>query len=262
MKLKTETINGVEYAVLNNGMPVYVHADNKEIPFDAPNTVAKISQLNGEARGHRERAEAAEAKLKPYEAIPDPAAALAAMDMVTKIDQKKLIDGGKIDEVRAEAKKAFDQQLSAVEQKYAPVVKERDTLQGQLVAEKVGGAFTRSKFIAEKMAIPADLVQAAFGSAFKLENGNVIAYDKDGKQIFSRAKPGEVAEFDEAIEILVDNYPRKEHILKGSGASGSGAGGGGSGAGGKKQLPRTQFDRMDPMQQRAHIKGGGTVVDA
>jgi hypothetical protein len=44
-----------------------VHDDGKEVAFDAPATVAKIGQLNGEAKGHRERAEAAESKLKAFE---------------------------------------------------------------------------------------------------------------------------------------------------------------------------------------------------
>lgn len=258
MKLK---LDDAGHAVLKDGYPIYIHSDGKEIPFDAAATVATISRLNGEAKSHRERAEAAEAKLKPYEAIPDPAAAVAALDTVSKLDAKKLIDAGAVDKVREEAKKAFDNQLAAMEQKYAPIVKERDTLQQQLVAEKVGGSFARSKFITEKMAIPADLVQARFGSNFKLEGESVIAYDRDGKQIFSRAQPGNVADFDEALEILVDQYPHKEHILKGSGASGSGAGGGGNGSGGKKTLPRSQFNRLDPMAQRAHFKSGGSVID-
>jgi len=34
--------------------------------------LATITKLNGEAKGHRERAEAAEAKFKPFEGIEDP----------------------------------------------------------------------------------------------------------------------------------------------------------------------------------------------
>ena len=51
MKLKTVEVEGTTYAVVEDGKPVYVHDDNKEIPFDAPGTVAKIGQLNGEAKG-------------------------------------------------------------------------------------------------------------------------------------------------------------------------------------------------------------------
>jgi hypothetical protein len=260
MKIKTETVNGIEYAVLKDGKPIYIHADNKEIEFDAPGTVATIKRLNGEAQGHRERAEAAEAKLEVYKPIVDVPAALKALETVGKLDAKKLIDAGAVDVVRAEAKKAYDDQLASVEAKYAPVVKERDSLQAALVSEKVGGSFARSKFIADKLAIPADIVQASFGSAFKLEGDSVIAYDKAGNKLFSRAKPGEVATFDEALEILIDAYPYKESIMKGSGANGGGARGGGQG--GSKSITRAAFDAMDPLSQKAHFKAGGTVADA
>ena len=242
-------------------MPVYVHDDGKEIPFDAATTVATIGRLNGEAKSHRERAEGAEKKLKVFEPITDVQAAVAALEMVGKLDAKKLIDAGEVDKVRSEAQKAFDLRLKAVEESHQPVIKERDTLKNALVQEKVGGSFARSKFITERLAIPVDLVQARFGQAFRLENDAVVAYDSKGNQIFSRSKPGQIAEFDEALEILVDSYPYKENILKGSGASGGGAQGGG-GAGGKRTVTRTQFNAMDPATQAATAKAAsaGTAV--
>ena len=40
--------------VVENGMPVYIHDDGKEIPFDAVAAMTKITSLNGEAKTHRE----------------------------------------------------------------------------------------------------------------------------------------------------------------------------------------------------------------
>ena len=255
MKLKLDEQG---HAVLKDGNPIYVHADGKEIPFDAAGTIQTITRLNGEAKGHRERAEAAEDKLKTFEPITDVAAAVAALDTVAKITDKRLIASGEVDKVRAEAKKAFDDQFAAV---HAPVLKERDALKAALVSEKVGGSFARSKMIAEKLAIPADMVQARFGDAFKLEGETVVAYDKAGNKLYSRTKPGEVAGFDEALEILIDGYAYKDNILKGSGASGGGAGGAGTGGGGKKAINRSSFETLVPAAQAAHFKSGGTVVD-
>ena len=51
MKLKLDENNNV---VVKDGMPVYVHADGKEIPFDANKATVKIAELNGEAKQHRE----------------------------------------------------------------------------------------------------------------------------------------------------------------------------------------------------------------
>ncbi|MCP6457108.1 hypothetical protein NL495_28670, partial [Klebsiella pneumoniae] len=77
----------------------------------AVQAVGKISSLNGEAKSHREAKEAAEASLAKFAKIGDPAKALEALDMMTKIDQKKLIDAGAVDQVKADITKSFQAQL-------------------------------------------------------------------------------------------------------------------------------------------------------
>lgn len=258
MKLKLDDAGN---AVLKDGNPVYVHTDGKELPLDAAATVATISRLNGEAKSHRERAEAAETKLKTFDAITDIPAALAALETVGKLSDKKLIDAGEVDRVRAEAKKAFDDKARAIEEGFVPIVKERDSLKAALVAEKVGGSFARSNYITENLTIPADVVQAMFGGSFKLEGDAVVGYDSAGEKIYSRTKPGTVATFDEALEARVEAYANKERILKSSGASGGGANGGNGANGGKKSLMRSQFASLTPAAQMAHIKSGAAVVD-
>ena len=217
MKLKLDE-NG--NAVLQDGKPVYVHEDGKEVAFDAPGTVATITRLNSEAKGHRERADNAEKAVKAFEGIDDPAAAKKALATVANLDAKTLVDAGEIEKVKAEISKAFQLQLDEVTGK-------AQTLEQQLYAEKIGGSFSRSKFIADKLAVPADMVQATFGQNLKVEDGKVVAYDAQGQKIFSRARPGELADFDEAIETLVSQYPHRDHILKSSGANGGGAQNGG-----------------------------------
>ncbi|WP_315969328.1 DUF6651 domain-containing protein, partial [Klebsiella pneumoniae] len=92
----------------------------------------------------------------------DPAKALEALDMMTKIDQKKLIDAGAVDQVKADITKSFQAQLDEATQRAT-------TLEGQLYQEMIGGRFSGSKFIADKVAIPADMLQARFGQSFKVE---------------------------------------------------------------------------------------------
>jgi hypothetical protein len=216
MKLKTETIEGKgTFAVVQDGKPVYVHDDGKEVAFDAAQTVATISRLNGEAKSHRERAELAETNLKKFDGIEDADAAKKALSVVKNLDAKKLVDAGEIDKVKTEA-------IKAVEEKYAPIVQENERLKGDLYSEKIGGSFSRSKFISEKVAIPADMLQARFGKNFEVKDGKIVAKDISGNPIYSRAKPGELAEFEEAIETLVESYPQKDHILKGNTNSGDG----------------------------------------
>ena len=114
--------------------------------------------------------------------------------------------------------------------------------------------------IAEKLAIPADMVQARFGQAFKIEGDKTVAYDASGNKIFSRARPGELADFDEALETLIEQYPYKEHILKSSGASGGGSQGSGSGSG-SKIMTQAQFQAMTPAARAAAFAGGATLQD-
>lgn len=224
-------------------LPVFVGADGKEAPFDGDGTVSTISRLNGEAKSHRERAEKAEGTLKGFEGITDPAAALKALTTVKNLNDKQLVDAGEVQRVK-------DETIKSVRAEFEPFVTKAKDLEQQLYGEKIGGAFARSKFIAEKIAVPVDMVQATFGNRFKIEGGKTIATDSNGQQIFSRTRHGEPADFEEALEIMVDQYPYKANILKGSGASGGGASGGGAqGPGGKKTMSRAQFGSLSPKEQ-------------
>nr|WP_205346180.1 DUF6651 domain-containing protein [Pseudomonas nitroreducens] len=246
------------HVVVQDGKPVYVHDDGKEVAFDAPGTVSTISRLNGEAKSHRERAEAAEQALKGFEGITDPAAALKALSTVKNLDDKRLVDAGEVEKVKAEA-------IKAIEDRYAPMVKENETLKGQLNSHLIGGAFASSKFIAEKFAAegPAgvEIARALFGNSLKVEDGKVVGYDAQGNKLYSRARPGELASAEEAIELLVDSYPHKNSILKGSGANGGGAGHGGGNGGGKKTMSREQFNQVDPAMRAQFLKEGGTLTE-
>lgn len=240
MKLKLDADG---HAVLQDGKPVYVKDDGSEVAFDVLGTTQTITRLNAEAKGHRERAEKAEGALKSFEGIEDPKKALEALGIVANLDAKKLVDAGEIEKVKTEISKAFQGQLDAATTK-------AQQLESQLYAEKVGGAFARSKVIAEKLAIPPDMVEARFGKAFTIEDGKIVAKDQNGNKLYSQANPGELAGFDEALEMLVAQYPYKDQILKGSGASGSGAGGGG---GGGKGTPQGKWNGT-PEERTAAVK--------
>lgn len=215
MKLKTVEVDGKTYAEVQDGKPLY-EDEGKEIAFDAPGTRATITRLNSEAKGHRERAEAAEKAAKAFEGIDDADAARKALETVANLDAKQLVDAGEIEKVKSEISKAFQAQLDEANTK-------AQNYEQQLYSEKIGGSFARSKFIAEKLAVPADMVQATFGKNLKIEDGQIVGYDANGNKIFSRSRPGELADFDEALETLVEQYPHKDHIWRPTGANGGGA---------------------------------------
>jgi hypothetical protein len=69
MKLKLDEAGHV---VVQDGKLVFTDDTGKDIAVDYPYTVATISRLNAEAKGHREAKEAAEEKLNAFEGISDP----------------------------------------------------------------------------------------------------------------------------------------------------------------------------------------------
>lgn len=243
------------HVVLSEGKPVYVHDDGKEVVFDYASTLQTISRLNGEAKSHRERAESAETKLKAFEGIEDPEVARSAVETVKNLDRKKLVDAGEIEKVKDEVTKAIKAQ-------YEPIVSQVDTLRSQLASEKIGNAFANSKFIADQIAIPNDMLRATFGNNFKIEEGKIVAYDAAGQKVYSRARPGELAEFDEAIESIVGAYPFKDQILKAPNVSGDGKtkNNGGTGNSGKT-IRRGDFEALDPAGRSTKMQEGFQVVD-
>lgn len=241
--------------VVRNDKPVYVNDDGTEVEFDVVATQQSIARLNSEARERRLALETAQARITAFGEL-DPVKAREALDLVGKLDQKKLRDAGEVDQATALLNKGWEQKL-------ADETKRRETLEGQLVEEKIGGNFSRSKFISEKMVVPPEMVQSYFGKHFKLVDGKVVAHDGNGQPIHSKANPAEIAGFDEALEIVVGNYAHRDSLLKATqkGGGGSDKGGGGGGGDGKKQMTRTEFNALPLMEQGKFSREGGKVVD-
>lgn len=245
MKLKLDADGHV---VLMDGKPTYVKEDNSEIAFDGAQAFAKIGQLTGENTAFRQRATAAEASLKAFEGIEDAEAAKTALETVKNIKDGDLVSAGKAAEIRAEAKKAAEDAVAAAAKAHAEalaaVTTERDGLQGQLYKEMVGGAFARSKFVQEKVAVPPTMLEKTFGAHFKIEDGKIVPYDLAGNKIGSSKTFGEDADFDEAIEKLIAADPYKDRILKGTMGAGGGAGNGGGGSGGPDLSKLSPVERL------------------
>lgn len=229
MKLKLDE-NG--HVVVQDGKPVYVYEDGKEVAFDAQHTVATISRLNGEAQSHREAKENAENRLKLFGDL-DPTKAKEALATVANLDSKKLVDAGEIERLKAELGESY-------KNSYEPQINEwKAKAEGAELAlqkELISGGFARSDYVKQNIAVPADMLQATFGNNFKIENGKAVAYDNNGQKIYSRSNPSELAGFDEALETLVGGYQYKNSILKGSQAGGAGYQGDGGQGGVKKTL--------------------------
>lgn len=244
MKLKTVEIEGKRYAEVDaDGRVLYDNA-GKEFAFDAAQTYGKIQELTGEAKSHREAKEAADAKLKELGS------------KLEGVDLSKMVDAGKLEEVKAEVAKSYQRQLD--EERQA-----REKLESQYNSEKLTGAFASSKFINDSLAVPPDMALSTFGKNFKIEGGKLMAVDADGNTIYSRKNPGAPADFDEAISQIIENYPYKDRILKASNHSGTGGEGGEGGQ--RKTVQRADFDSMTPQQRgevaKAVQEGKAAIVE-
>lgn len=229
MKLKLDANGNV---VVQDGKPVYVWEDGKETAVDAAGLFSKITELNKENKGHREKAEALEAKLAKYgDTDPDDIEAfLDEVDAMGGIEElRKMAEAGggqDIGRIKQELESAYKLHQQKLEEGFRNQIQERE----KVIADKdnhiykleVSNRFKSSSFIGSKLILPPDIAEATFGQNFKIEDGQVVAY-LGGNKIYSREKPGELADFEEAITTIIEAYPMKDRILKGTNQSGSGA---------------------------------------
>lgn len=220
-----------------DGNPIWVTAEGAEQTM-AGDT---ITRLNGEARGHRERAEKAEKTVEAFKDI-DPETARKALETVGKLDAKKLIDAGEVDKVRDAVKGEYTGLLS---EKDAALAKANSTISSM----RIKSVFDGSEFIRDRVAMPRDFFEAAMVNNFKDEDGKVVAYDRSGNRIMSKKTVGEYAAPDEALELLVEMHPQKDTILRAPAAGGSGSQGGGGARGGGRYMSRGDFAKLGPAQQ-------------
>lgn len=224
---------------MKDGNPIWIDANGGEGVMNGDT----INRLNGEAKKLRERAEAAESKLTGFDGL-DPTKAREALDKLKDIDTSKLIDAGKLDAAKDEIRKEYEIKLS--EEKKA-----RETIQQQYDGERVNNLFASSDFIKERIAVPRDMLEATFRNNFKVEDGKIVAYGRDGNRIMSKKNIGDYADANEAIELLVDSHPHKDTILRADAGSGSGSHGAGGNRGSGRSVKRADLEQMAPHEQAA-----------
>jgi hypothetical protein len=66
--------------------------------------------------------------------------------------------------------------------------------------------------VAGGLKIPHEIAAAAFGGSFRIERGQLVAFDKGDIPVYSHTRHGEVANFEEALIHLLERYPNKDMI--------------------------------------------------
>lgn len=249
--------------------PLYVNDKGEEVPVDPPAMYQKIIDLGTEAKNHREGLEGLQKKFLVLDDIEDiedyVEKAKKAIEQVANFDDKDWMDVKKVDSLKEQMKEAHSKELAGVKTQFEETVKtQHDTItrkDDQIRKLMVSNQFANSPLFTgatPKTSMSPDVAEAFFGHHFRVEedekNGNepvVRAYFTNGDPVISASpeRVGELANFNEAITLLFDQYPNREQYIKGTG-KGSGAGGGAGGAHDETDLGKLQAQYTEAEQNR------------
>lgn len=130
-------------------------------------------------------------------------------------------------------------------------------------AAAVANAFMGSRFANRDAKVPVDMLKSFFGGAYRLENGKLVAYDGEGSKVYSRQRPGDVADFEESLALMVQQSKHRDYIMTGAASTTEQAPAQPqqqtNGVG--KSMPRTAFEQMNAQQRMDYMKAGGKVHD-
>ena len=249
----------------DNGHPVVIDDadDNKEFGISAIDLYSKIPALQAEAKESREEKQKLQKILEPFgdqdptelftklTAFGDiePAAAKTALETVAnleQLDKDKNVEIERVKEGVAESYKAKIKDIDAAHDQKMGVaqgsLKQKDLVIRNLL---IRGAFDRSEFIRDQTVLTSDIAYDSFGKFFQIEEDGdavkVFALNRSGEKIFSRANPGEYAPPEEAIELIINEYPQKDSIMRSIS--------GGSGAGGNTKMTSSKRARADALKK-------------
>lgn len=254
--------------IVEDGKPVFVDADGKDVVVDVPQLFTKIKELNGESKQRRLELGELKTRYKIFEEVEDvedyKSKADKATELVKNIDESQLMQAGKVEELKTSMKKAFEEEKESAVKAFKI---EKEDLVSQIGSNEltifdllVTSKFAQSPYFSgetPKTNVLPDMAAKYFGHQFKVEKDKdnslkVVGYNMAGNPIYSRKNPGELADFEEAVAEIIDEYPMKDRILK-TRSGGSGGKGGGNESDDGDELTRLKA------QYRDALKTGSTV---
>jgi len=252
-------MNG-DHAEVQDGHPVWVYDDGKEAPFDAGSALSKIRDLTSESIGRKNKLKDMEQRFAPVAEIEDLATYITnankALETVANFKDKDFIEAGEVERLKHGVAESFETKISELTKSYDKKIKameEAESLNKQNIQKLlVRGAFDRSEFIRENTILSPRIVYSTFAKNFQIEDVDgtptAIGTRENGEKIFSLKKPGSYADTEEALEILINEHPDKDIILKGT------PGGGGTLPGGH-QKRNVDVLKMSPRQRLDASRG-------
>lgn len=216
------------HAVLEGGVPVYVMDDGKELAIDGPQVHATFGTIRKERDEAKSKVEQLEASLRRF-GSGDEALEQAAkkLKLAANLDEKAIVEAGKIDDVIANRLKTHTE-ASAAEK--AALESKVGELSSKLRTVLISSKFSKAQ-IAAGLYLTPDAIEAMFGPHFEVDGDSVVAFRDPGTKkdkIYSKKDPGKLADFDEALEVVVTAHPNFKKWKRPMAVSGGDAPGGDS----------------------------------
>lgn len=113
-----------------------------------------------------------------------------------------------------------------LEQRTEELARSNSTLVQQIAELTVGQAFGTSQFVAKDLTLTPTKARVIYGSHFEFKDGKVVGFDKPAgasERTVLVDSTGEALSFDEALRVLVNKDPERDHMLRTSAKSGAGS---------------------------------------
>lgn len=221
--------------------PIYLNPEGKEIALDPVGMYNKIIEMGKnekELRGNKKRLES---QLELFADIDDISEwkenADKAIETVKNFNDKDWMEAKKVEALKSDMKEAHDKKLAQVQESYqskevefGETINKKDKQIRQLMVSAKFATHPLFSGSNPKTSLPPEIAETYFGKHFKVEEKDdgsleLMAYYDDGNPVYSHEKPGELANFHEAMYSIFDKSPFKDSLIKGK-ESGSGSGGG------------------------------------
>lgn len=218
--------------VVTDGNPVWIYENgpekDKETPVEFGRTLATIQNITKESIGRKEKinelkaitAKLEEAGIEDLDSYIE--ASKQAMETVKNLTDQQQAQAGEMERVKQGITDSYNRQIEALKES----AKKADAeWQLKLEAKQraiddlvIRGAFEQSDFIRDKTVMLPEMAFSYFGSRFKVEekDGRLVGYavDQNGDRIMSLKNPGSYADPAEAIEIIINEHPQKDRLLR------------------------------------------------
>lgn len=231
MKLKTDE-SGNLLTVEKNGtiMPILVREGQEDAPLDFAYLISHNKRLSDERDAAIKQSDSLKSKLEGFSEFEayDFDQIKRALDTHTQFEHGELLQAGKLDELKTKIRQSFEDNEARLKSTHESQLQEKAEALKSATAKfeslLMQNAFNSTNALEGTIfeRVP-DTARKNYSDRFRVQDDRVVGLDESGEVIISRSRPGEPAEFDEALTQIISSDPNHENYRLSTGASGIGA---------------------------------------